>query len=71
MALSPAQELALVDAALEQLYQTNTQSYSVADRSKVAIEISQLINRKKELEWAVARQSNGGSVFVAASRPAE
>jgi hypothetical protein len=57
--MTAAEELALVDAALEALYTSNTQEYSIKDRSRRALELSQLIARKKELELTVQRSTYG------------
>lgn len=57
--MTAAEELALVDAALADLYAANTAEYSIKDRSRRYLELSQLIARKKELELAVSRATNG------------
>lgn len=57
--MTAAEELILVDASLAALYASNTASYSIKDRSRQHLELTQLIARKKELELAVARATHG------------
>ena len=69
--MTAAQELVLVDAALEQAYTANAQSYGgPANRSKVLLDIEKLIARKKELEAQVSHEASGG-FWVAQNRAVE
>jgi|GEM_PF-4990343 len=57
--MTAAEELALVDVSLAALYASNTQEYSLKDRSRRSLEFTQLIERKKELELAASRSTTG------------
>ncbi len=62
--MTAAQELGYVDAALQAAYQANASAYTIDARSKTLLDITKLIERKKELELIIARQSNGGFAAV-------
>ena len=68
--MTACEELALVDCALRELLTENTQQIGSADRSRRALDLGQLIARKKELTWQVAREQGGG-VFAARFRRPE
>ena len=57
--MTAAEELVLIDAALTQAYTANAQAYSNNGKGKTLLEIGKLIERKKELEATVARQTSG------------
>jgi hypothetical protein len=58
--MNAEQELALVNAALEAILGGKVQSYSINGRQVTRLNLSELWNRKKELEATVARASSGG-----------
>jgi hypothetical protein len=71
--MTAAEELALIDTAITNLITGGAQSYSIsggggAGRSITKLSYSQLVQRKKELEIAIARQSSTGSCPVAQFR---
>ena len=67
MAWTDAQELAFVEAALEQAY--SAQSYSVGGRSKANADIGKLMKRRDELLDRINRASSGMFRIVQVDKP--
>ena len=63
--MDAAAELALINAALTALYTGGHSSYSIGARTVTRLDIKGLTERKKELEWQIARESGGGAIRLA------
>lgn len=60
--MTPAQELALINAAITAILEGKAQSYSMNGRDVTRLDLNDLWKRKNELEAAIARDSSIFSV---------
>jgi hypothetical protein len=60
MALTPQQEIELIDTAITELMAGNAQSYSIGSRSVTKLNLSDLYERKTYLERLIDRQNGNG-----------
>lgn len=66
--MTAAEELTLIDAAMTAILTGGVASYSINGRSVTRLDYRFLVERKKELEIAIARQSSTGTCPVAKFR---
>ncbi|HEY1190159.1 MAG TPA: hypothetical protein VGE74_21110 [Gemmata sp.] len=66
--MTAAQELALVDAAIETILTGGVSSYQINGRGATKLDLKQLWDRKRELEMSIDRASSTGGCRVAAFR---
>lgn len=63
--MAPAEELALIDAALTALYSGGASSYSIGSRSVTKLDGKWLTDRKVFLERQIRRATGSGSFSLA------
>lgn len=60
--MTPAQELALINAAITAILEGKAQSYAINGRSVTRLDLASLWKRKSDLEIAISRDSGVFSV---------
>lgn len=62
--MTAAEELALINTAIESILTGKVQSYTINGRAVTRLDLADLWQRKKELEAAVARESSGSFLLA-------
>lgn len=63
--MTPAEELTALESAYAALLSGGVQSYSINGRSLSRLDARWMAERMDQLRFLVARESNGGSPFLA------